>query len=572
MTSATLTVMTAKVPGLSGGDYVMDVKSSTIKLDEAHVPYGDVNLVVALPEDSILSQITPYSTQRIQITVNHSWVTPVRAAQTRSYDFLLHERIIDHEAGTLTLVGETDEALLIDRIKVSSTLERTYGLSVKTACEYALTQIGATLEAGAVDATLTTKTLEAVRTNLITNPSAETNTTGLAATNCTLTRVNTWAEVGSWSFQLSAPSSNDSFISPGTGSGTTIALGMVAGSTYTVSGTFRLAGTLSGTENARSRRIVVFYSTNSGSTYTEVASTPAANAIGATRESVTFTLPSNTTGAFIRYYHGHSTGTAFWDALMLTAGSDLIDYFDGSSTDPGLYSFAFTGTSHNSTSTKTNLANTDATIWLPGQSLDSWLEPILQASNRRLFCDEQRKWRLVDSGYTIDGLLSVSEGFNAKSGTDTMSRQKTERDVPTWFDHVAVHYKWTDSAGVVHEMWDFASSGSVKGYLVEVATPWPGPGAAAAVLARATGRGRTQLVTALTDFTATPGIPLITTLPGTPVQSGTTSSVEWKWSEGADEMTVSSRGLIDTPVNAWLFAVGAWSAATGAWSAATGTN
>lgn len=477
MSSATLTVIAAKIPGLSGGDYVMDVKSSTIKLDEAHVPYGNANLVVALPADSILSQITPYSTQRIQITVDHSWVTPVRAAQTRSYDFLLHERIIDHEAGTLTLTGETDEAMLLDRVNISSTLARTYGLSVKTAVDYALTQIGATLEAGAVDATLTSKTLEATINNLVQNPSLETNTTGwgAASANFTLARVNTFANTGSWCASWTMTASADAY-----GTVLTTAISATAGTTYTFS--FHVRSTVARSAFAQIRFL------NSGASIISApqGTTITTSTTGWSRVSVTATAPAGTVNMIpLINVTGNASGNVhYFDSVMLNEGP-LVNYFDGSTNggrDAGLYTAAWTGTAHASTSTLTNLANTDATIWQPGQSLDRWLDPILSASNRRLFCDEHRKWRLVDSSYTIDGTLTVSEGFNAKSGTDTMSRQKTEQGIPTWFDHVIVHYQWTDALGVKQEKWDSASSGTVKGYLVEVSTPWPGPGAAAGIL------------------------------------------------------------------------------------------
>lgn len=153
-----------------------------------------------------------------------------------------------------------------------------------------------------------------------------------------------------------------------------------------------------------------------------------------------------------------------------------------------------------------------------------------------------------------------------------MSRQKTELGIPVWSDHVIVHYSWKDALGVSQEMWDSAYSGTIKGYVVEINTPWPGPGAAAGILARAAGRGRTQDVTALSDYTATPGMAIVTTLPGTPIQSGVLSSVSWRWDKTADDMVVTSRGLTDTPTNAWIFAVGAWSVATGSWAGATGTN
>lgn len=579
MTSATRTTVAAKIPGLTGGDYTLLVKSSTMELNEARTPYGRIQLVVALPASSVLAQITPYAALRIQGTITHSWVTPVRPDQVRTFDFLLHERTIDHEAATLTLIGQTDEAMLIDFLKSSTTPARTYGLSVKTAVDYALTQIGATLESGAVDATLTSKTLEGTITNLVPNPSAEVNITNLSpitSSGGAVTRSTTLALFGTGS-ALATRSTTTGVLGIAVtsallnSSGTVSVIAVTAGKSYVASAYARssVAGRATGIN-------VQWYNASNAQVGSDVVgATTSLLSTDWSRLSLAAIAPATATKAAM-WVQGPATFAVgellYADGFMFHEGNLPIDYFDGATADTGLYDYAWSGTTHNSASTKTNLPNTDATIWLPGQSLDRWLEPILQAGNRRLFCDEHRKWRLVDGSYAIDGTLSVAESFNAKRGTDTMSRQKAEQGVPTWFDHVAVHYSWKDALGVSQEMWDFASSGSVKGYLVEVTTPWPGPGAAAGILSRAAGRGRTQDVTALTDYAATPGMAIVTTLPGTPIQSGVLSSVAWRWDNNADDMTVTSRGLTNTPANAWLFALGAWSAATGSWAAATGTN
>lgn len=578
-TSATKTTVTAKIPGLTGGDYTLLVKRSVMELNEARTPYGRIELTVALPGSSVLDQISPYVALRIQGTITHEWVTPVRASQTRSFDFLLHERTIDHGAATLTLVGQTDEAMLIDRLNTSSTLARSYGLSVKTAVEYALTQIGASLEAGAIDATLTSKTLEATITNRATNPSWETATTNYRTpASATLTRVTTGHSIPG---QSNAGSAFGRLTFTGT-IGTT-------GHVYsnTTSGDTTTAGAVESAQwwvrSSKTQRVAASIQWLNGTTGNGAITGPEVvlSANTWTLVTVTGTAPASSTGWGPYVFSVAGTGYSSWvsgdtfdaDCLLMVDGSlPTGGYFDGATPDTGLYDYSWTGTANASTSTKVNLGNTDATIWQRGQSLDRWLAPILEASNRRLFCDEHRKWRLVDGSYGIEGSLSISEKFNAKRASDTMSRQKAEQGVPTWFDHVVVHYQWKDAAGVTQEMWDAASSGSVKGYLVEVTTPWPGPGAAAGILSRATGRGRTQDITALTDYLATPGMAIVTTLPGTPIQSGILSSVTWRWDNTADDMTVGSRGLTDTPSNAWIFAAGAWSAATGSWAAATGTN
>jgi hypothetical protein len=81
--------------------------------------------------------------------------------------------------------------------------------------------------------------------------------------------------------------------------------------------------------------------------------------------------------------------------------------------------------------------------------------------------------------------------------------------------------------------------------------PFPGPGAAAALLERKRGRGRVLEVSAVSSYDTYPGRAVAITLPATAVQTGYVSAVTWD--HPADEMTVKSRGLIDTPESAWMF-------------------
>lgn len=587
MTSATRTTVVAKIVGMAGGDYTLKVKSdgnNSFALDEQRAPYGTMKIDVALPASSITELVTPYASLRLQGTISHEWETPVRAPQTRTFDLLLHERTIDHETATLTLTGVTDEALFIDRRNSSSTLARTYGLSLKTAVDYALTSIGASLAAGYVDATLTAKTPDAVLTNGIQNPTGGASsitgwTTGLSASGGIATLAATIPGVSHQGrvirSTMAAGESYGLYLSGSAGGSASVT---VAGLPAVTPGKKYVDAIYLRPSVTKTIRLYARTVNAAGTLLTQTVGVQMVCPAGVwTRLSVTFTADATAAAVALLVdvtVNWNAADTLDFGAAMHTEGSVPVTYFDGagSNRDAGLYTAAWTGTANASASTLTPIASTDATIWRPGQSLDDWLAPMLQASNRRLFCDEKRVWRLVDSSYTVDGLVTVSEGTNALTGTDIMSRQYSEQGVPSWFDHVIVHYKWTDTAGVTQEAWDFSSTGTVKGFLVEKTTPYPGPGAATGILARAAGRGRQQLVSVLTDYTATPGMAIVTTLPGTPIQTGVTSAVKWIWSETTDEMTVTSRGLISTPANAWLFALGAWSAATGTWAAATGTN
>ena len=209
----------------------------------------------------------------------------------------------------------------------------------------------------------------------------------------------------------------------------------------------------------------------------------------------------------------------------------------------------------------------------PGVTYWDYLAVLVQASGLRLFCDEQRQWWLVEAAtYVIDQQINIAASVNLTKGRDMISRYGD------WFDSVVVKYSWTSSLGAQEVRYDSAGepvgnygiafpiafpinfgaprlvAGKIK--VVEWNRPYPGPGAAAAIRARAQGHGRTLALDALSDYTTTPGMTLVATLPDTPIQTGTVSSVAWRFAaEGdSDEMTVGSRGLIDTSETSWLLA------------------
>lgn len=163
--------------------------------------------------------------------------------------------------------------------------------------------------------------------NLCTNPSAETNTTGWTVAGASLSRVNTWAADGSWSFQL-ACSGADSYIDNGV-------LGWSVGKTYTVSAVARLSAALTGSVTSGRERRIVIIDIVAGTVL--ASSTQISNAAGSTRLSVSYTVPATMSQSLanirVRFYAGHSAGTMWWDSVMVLEGdwtSNLPTYFDGS--------------------------------------------------------------------------------------------------------------------------------------------------------------------------------------------------------------------------------------------------
>ena len=185
-------------------------------------------------------------------------------------------------------------------------------------------------------------------TNLVTNPSIETGTSSYGPGGVTLASSTDWANNGTRSLKLTPTgATSDSYANVG-GDTSALRLGMQAGNTYTISATINLPAAQAGTlQPTRARTIRVFTRVGTNS-YVETGPTAAPNGAGATRLTHTFTVPVGATEAFIRLYNGSSSATdvAYWDSVMLTAGSSTYTYADGETTN-----WIWNGLQHTSTST-----------------------------------------------------------------------------------------------------------------------------------------------------------------------------------------------------------------------------
>lgn len=268
----------------------------------------------------------------------------------------------------------------------------------------------------------------------------------------------------------------------------------------------------------------------------------------------------------------------YWDAVLITAdsgldadGLTLHAPFDGSFTADTHYTYAWTGTANASTSTRTRLDARDPAVLdrQPGVAMWDWLNGLVQTPGYRLFCDENRVWRLVDNSYAVTGAISLTQAINLVQGSDTIDVGQADTDGQGYVAKVQVVYQWIDKTTAANmTAYDSAGTGHGPGIKIAINTPYPGPGFAAAALARLQGREHVLALTALSDLTTTPGNDVVASLPIIN-EAGKIASVTWT---DGDEMTVGTEGLITIPANAWALAVGPWSAATGTWAGATGTN
>lgn len=150
-----------------------------------------------------------------------------------------------------------------------------------------------------------------VRTNLVRNPSIETNTTGYGSNLSTITREGGWAGSGEYSLKNVPTSTTDStsYVKMGVDSSNVDTTGGMtffqAGKTYTASCTVRIPFAQVGPLNGAARTLL-FYSQIGSSGYVsqnQPAST-APNSPGTYRISNTFTVPVSATQAFIRPVNG----------------------------------------------------------------------------------------------------------------------------------------------------------------------------------------------------------------------------------------------------------------------------
>ena len=161
-----------------------------------------------------------------------------------------------------------------------------------------------------------------------------------------------WASTGSRSLRITPISASNGTQASLTGSGAS-AIQVVPGATYTAIAKIRLTAPLTGTLGSGSRCIGMRFFQGAE----QLLSTPAPNVAGVHEVRFTFTVPAGRTEMVPRLFNGASAGNGdvWWDDFLLIEGTYTGGYFDGSTTDNGLYDYSWTGTANASTSTAQEL-------------------------------------------------------------------------------------------------------------------------------------------------------------------------------------------------------------------------
>lgn len=172
----------------------------SLNFDEAQSPFGEASVTASLPEDeTVVALIDPLTHRGLrlnlemresigdpvrvsEITADHggsiaaltaaygpaitpqkltddyftAWnVTDVRPGSTIRGSFVVTEREIDHDAQQVRFAARTDEALLWAYKLMSNSAESSGASTVRDLVNYALGKIGAALQPGPADATIT---------------------------------------------------------------------------------------------------------------------------------------------------------------------------------------------------------------------------------------------------------------------------------------------------------------------------------------------------------------------------------------------------------------------------------
>lgn len=520
-------------------------EEGSARLDAMGVPYATARVVVPILDENLPELIDPRISGGLRAILTGE---DQEAGTSRVFDLSVRSRRVVHENKSVELELASDEAILQAYAPITDdTGARAYEASLRGVVNYVLGKIGASLEAGATDADVTAAWEV---TNLLGNPSFETNATGWSSTSlASVTRSTSIAAVfGSGYCNQTSSASGAAFMQRDE------RINVTPSTEYTLSGYMRP------NTSGLTGRLIIRWISAEGTTIREstvVSSTLSTSAW--TRVSVTATAPKNATTARIL---AGATFTASGqvnrvDALMFNEG-ELTTYVDGSLAADTYYSYAWDDGA-DSTSHRTPFVERDPDMFVWPTSVTAWefLRPIVAAGELRLFCDEARVWRLVDPAlYTTPGVLTLSPDFTAE-GSDTI----TVDDPDLYCTGVVVRYTWTSTKGVEKSRTDTAGTAGLV-HVVDLNRPWPGDGVAAWMLARRTGQGRVQEVTAVVDWAATPAMQVSTSLPGTLPQVGELEAVEWGLTEGF--MNVTARALTD-------IIPGSIDAETGTIDTATGT-
>jgi hypothetical protein len=156
---------------------------------------------------------------------------------------------------------------------------------------------------------------------------------------------------------------------------------------------------------------------------------------------------------------------------------------------------------------------------LPSTAWD-FIQTITQAAGLKLYCDEQRRWYLVDPT-AVAGNLELKDNDNITAFTKDITREGL------WYNQAVIRYD-TISLGVIYDDYYAFGTGATKTlYLEKSNIEFPGFGAAQSLVERSLSRGETYNMEAIANFDARPRQTLTIDITGEPTKTGVIQSVTW---------------------------------------------
>lgn len=424
-----------------------------------------------------------------------------RSEVTFSMDLGIRSRELIYATGTATFELASDEALLMDQKRVSSTGISPLALNTTAAVNLALGTIGASVGESVT-----------VPEQVVYSEGFESGTAGgwTAGPNMTIAPTMMSSRSGAWSLAVMWDTS-----------------GTVATNTYKV----LMQRTFTGLEVGRQYTMKVWHRSTMPDRQLRLRTSSSSGGVVNTW--------TNTGGAWVE----RQTPTFTFSA---TSASMVVELVQGSAVVSDSFvalqnfwvdDFTLTRLSYNYVPGGSTITPESA-VWGPGVSAWDYVSPLVQAAGMRLWCDEMRQWRLEPAGLPTGVTTTLSDSENAIEIDFT-----TDRDDELWFDAATVKYEWTDSGGLRQVAYDtYATTGWTKSETFSYARPYPGPGAAQALVERALRLGRDFEATAVNDYTAYPGNALVIQRTGSPNQGGFVRAVNWSFP--SNEMRVQTRGMV----------------------------
>jgi hypothetical protein len=250
----------------------------------------------------------------------------------------------------------------------------------------------------------------------------------------------------------------------------------------------------------------------------------------------TVTLGLATDDALLQDSHNENvyapTGGSFWYPEGLNVGQ-LVNWFLSRTGIPGAVVTDFGPEAATPVPAEHVLGGDEPT-------LSRWeiVSRVAQLYGMRLWCDEAQVWHLRADTPAVAGAPAVlTATTNVVDATDTLDRDDE------WITGVVVEYT-SPTTGARQLDIEYSGAQPIKLLVVKYAAEWPGKGAAARILKTRRLMGHVIPVTALSDYTVTPGRAVQITLPLTGVQAGVVSAVTHNFP--ADEMTLRTRELQET--------------------------